>query len=184
MLVLQRKSPPPVCYALPNSRSNSRDSQFNAEIGAIRRSNNKGVYDIHTNMVQFPASMQPTRARIEQIADSTVAPTNSKIFTPLNPKIPRNFKVIDTVMETPSTGIAATAYPGAKDVPPFLKDFQGLGAISDEIKELLPPECRKAFEDALEKENDWKGKWGTESEATHRRAPIIDAHIVPYSKHS
>jgi chromatin structure-remodeling complex protein RSC7 len=130
--------------------------------------------------MQFPASMQPTHARIVQVADSA-APSESKVFTPLDPKIPRNFKVIDTIMETPRTGIASAVYQ-QQNVPPFLKDFQGLGAVSDDIKDLLPPECRKAFDDALDKENEWKAKWGPESENAHRRAPIIDAAIVPYNK--
>ncbi|KAI0126134.1 chromatin remodelling complex Rsc7/Swp82 subunit-domain-containing protein [Xylariales sp. AK1849] len=155
-------------------------STFNAEIGAIRRGNNRGVYDVHTNMMQFPASMQPTHARIIQIADSS-AESESQIFKPLDPKIPRNFKVIDTVMESPPAGIASAAYQ-QHAVPAFLKDFQGLGAISDDIKDLLPPECRQAFTQALDQENEWKAKWGPESETTHRRPPVIDAAIVPYSK--
>ncbi|ORY56575.1 chromatin remodelling complex Rsc7/Swp82 subunit-domain-containing protein [Pseudomassariella vexata] len=156
-------------------------AQFNAEIGAIRRANLKGVYDIHTNMVQFPTSMQPTRARIEQVADSS-APTDSKVFPPLDPKVPRNFKVVDTIMELPPAGLAPAAYDQNHNVPDFLKPFQGLSAISDEIKDLLPPECRKPFEDALAQEKAWKAGKGPESETMHRRQPIIDASVVPYHK--
>lgn len=130
--------------------------------------------------MQLPETMQPTRARIEQVVDSS-APTDSKVFTPLDPKIPRNFKVVDTIMETPPTGIASAAYQ-QREVPPFLKDFQGLGAISDEIKELLPPECRAAFDSALEQETQWKAQKGPESVTMHRRPPIIDSAIVPFSK--
>ncbi|KAK6194327.1 hypothetical protein LQW54_011554 [Pestalotiopsis sp. IQ-011] len=156
-------------------------AQFNAEIGAIRRHNNHGVYDIHTNVMQFPASMQPTHARIEQVVDSPAA-TESKRFTPLNPVIPRNFKVVDTIMETPPASLPNSAYKQSYNVPDFLAPFQGLESVSDEIMDLLPPECRKAFDDARANENDWKGKWGPEAEMTHRRAPIIDAAIVPYVK--
>lgn len=155
-------------------------AQFNLEIAAIRRHNLSGVYDIHTNTVQFPATMQPTHVRVEQIANSA-APSDSTIFTPLDPKIPRNFKVVDTVMETPPAGISPAVYE-QREVPDFLKEFQGLGAISDEIKDLLPPECRKAFDEALQNENEWKSKWGPESEKAHRRDPNIDIHMVPYSK--
>jgi chromatin structure-remodeling complex protein RSC7 len=131
-------------------------------------------------MMQFPATMQPTHARIVQLPDSST-PTGSKVFTALDSKIPRNFKVIDTVMETPPAGIASAAYkPG--NVPDFLKPYQGLGSISDDIKDLLPPECRQAFNDALEKETEWKSKWGPEADTMHRREPVIDAAIVPYSK--
>ncbi|KAK8070032.1 hypothetical protein PG994_006648 [Apiospora phragmitis] len=144
-------------------------AQFNAEIGAIRRHNNK-----------VPASMQPTRARILQVADSS-APTESDFFAPLDPKIPRNFKVVDTIMEIPPGGVSSAVYE-QREVPPFLKDFQGLGSISTDIKDLLPPECRKAFDEAVGREDEWKNHWGPESETTHRRPPIIDAAIVPFSK--
>lgn len=155
-------------------------SIFNAEIGAIRRANNRGVYDVHTNMIQFPAIMQPTHVRVMQVSDSST-PTDSKIFTPLKPQIPRNFKVIDTTMELPPAGVAPAAYD-PHGAPPFLTDFQGLGAISDDIKDLLPPDCRQAFDNALQNENGWIAKWGPESRDAHRRPPRIDAAIVPYSK--
>lgn len=124
--------------------------------------------------------MQPTRARILQVADSS-APTESDLFVPLDPKIPRNFKVVDTIMEIPPAGVASAVYE-QRETPPFLKDFHGLGSISGDIKDLLPPECRQALDDALDKENEWKSHWGPESETAHRRAPIIDAAIVPFSK--
>jgi chromatin structure-remodeling complex protein RSC7 len=125
--------------------------------------------------------MQPTHARIEQVQNSS-APTDSKVFPPLNPIIARNFKVVDYIMETPPASLPNSAYQQNYNVPDVLAPFQGLGALSDEIKDLLPPECRAAFDEAVAKENDWKSKWGPEAEVTHRRQPIIDAAIVPYSK--
>jgi chromatin structure-remodeling complex protein RSC7 len=56
--------------------------------------------------------------------------------------------------------------------------FNGLSSVSDDIKDELPPECRKAFEEALEKELQWKSKWGTETQFGHRRAPKIDKGMV------
>ncbi|KAI1334925.1 chromatin remodelling complex Rsc7/Swp82 subunit-domain-containing protein [Xylariaceae sp. FL0016] len=155
-------------------------ARFNAEIGAVRRMNLRGVYDVHTNQMQFPASMQPTHARIEQVMDSS-APVDSDHFPPLNPTIPRNFTVLDTYMESSPAGIAPAVYEKG-EVSDLLKDFQGLGAVSDDIMAELPPDCRKAFDEALNKENAWKARWGPEKETMHRRQPIIDAHIVPYTK--
>ncbi|KAI1415570.1 chromatin remodelling complex Rsc7/Swp82 subunit-domain-containing protein [Hypoxylon sp. FL1857] len=166
-----------VNWQLEHAREASR---FNAEIGAIRRQNLSGVYDVHTNMMLYPATMQPTHARFEQVADST-APTGSARFPPLDPKIPRNFKVIDAYMETPPSGLSPAVYE-QREIPGFLAEFQGLGAVPKDILDELPPECRKAFDDALDKENSWKAKWGPESTMAHRRPPIIDAAIVPYSR--
>ncbi|KAI6084504.1 chromatin remodelling complex Rsc7/Swp82 subunit-domain-containing protein [Hypoxylon rubiginosum] len=155
-------------------------SRFNAEIGAIRRLNLSGVYDVHTNMMQVPATMQPTQARFEQVRDSA-APSDSARFPPLDSKIPRNFKVIDTYMQTPSASLPSAIYE-QRDVPSFLAEFQGLGAVSKDILDELPNECRDAFFKAADKERDWKSNWGPEATMAHRRPPIIDAAIVPYSR--
>ncbi|KAI0172125.1 chromatin remodelling complex Rsc7/Swp82 subunit-domain-containing protein [Hypoxylon sp. FL1284] len=155
-------------------------SRFNSDIGAIRRLNLSGVYDVHTNMMQLPASMQPTQARFNQVADSSAA-SDSARFPPLDPKIPRNFKVIDSYTVSPPAGLSSVAYE-QRDVPSFLADFQGLGAVSRDILDELPSECRDAFDKALDKEHAWKSNWGPESTMAHRRAPIIDAAIVPYSR--
>ncbi|KAK1755864.1 chromatin remodelling complex Rsc7/Swp82 subunit-domain-containing protein [Echria macrotheca] len=167
-------------------------SRFNSMINSMRRQNLNGVYEIHTNTMHYPQHMQPTRARIEQVADSS-AETGSAAFPPLNPAISRNFLVMDTQMEMPPRGVAPAAYtpapfdpsaPSQDDsVPDFLAPFQGLRAVSDDIKELLPPECRKAFDDALKVELDWVASRGTEATTTSRRAPVVDKAIVPYSTH-
>jgi chromatin structure-remodeling complex protein RSC7 len=169
-----------VNWQLEHAREASR---FNGELAAVRRQNMTGVYDIHTNSMQYPAITQPTHARIEQVTDSSgpAGSGDSSCFTPLDSRIPRNFTVIDTYMETPSTGISAAVYE-KREVPAFLTDFQGLGAVSNHILDELPPECREAFDKALEKEKAWKAAWGPEKSTTHRRDPIIDAAIVPYSK--
>lgn len=135
--------------------------------------------------MQYPAIMQPTHARIEQVVDSSNSAesdsdTNSR-FPPLDPRIPRNFTVVDTYMETPPAGISSAVYE-KREVPAFLSEFQGLGAVSNDILEELPAKCREAFEKALEKEKAWTATWGPEKSMTHRRDPIIDAAIVPYSK--
>jgi len=162
-------------------------SRFNAEIGAIRKHNNLGVYELHTNIIHYPAFMQPTHVRIEQVPpgasgeESSSSASSATLFPPLDARIARNFRVIDTTMEMPPSGVAPAAME-THDVPAFLADFQGLGAVSDDIKDLLPPECRAAFDTAAAKERSWKAAWGPEAQFAHRRAPIIDAAIVPYSR--
>lgn len=37
----------------------------------------------------------------------------------------------------------------------FLAPFRGLDAVSDDVKECLPPECRESFEQALGREKEW-----------------------------
>ncbi|KAK5637120.1 hypothetical protein RRF57_012832 [Xylaria bambusicola] len=171
-----------VNWQLEHAREASR---FNAELAAVRRQNLAGVYDVHTNLMQYPAIMQPTHARIEQVIESSKSAdadsTSHPHFPPLDPRIPRNFTVIDTYMETPPVGLSPAVYE-KREVPAFLAEFQGLGAVSSDVLEELPAECREAFEKALEQEKAWKATWGREKSMTHRRDPIIDAAIVPYSK--
>ncbi|KAL2019261.1 hypothetical protein VTK56DRAFT_9805 [Thermocarpiscus australiensis] len=168
-------------------------SQFNSMLSAVRRANLNGVYDIHTNQIHYPRIMQPTHARIEQVVDSAKPehPPNSTAFPPLKPVISRNFLVMDTHLETPPAGVSPAAY----DVPfrtspadyeasaaaDFLASFQGLRAVPDEIRDLLPEDCRRAFDSARQKEEEWLSRWGNEADMTSRREPVIDKAIVPYS---
>lgn len=162
-------------------QSNPFSSIFNAGINAIRKYNNAGVYDIHTNTMQYPAAMQPTQARIEQVApEDEEATKGSAVFPPVSLKMARNFYVADTYLETPPAGLAPAAYD-RDDPTDLLASFNGLGAVSDDIKDLLPPECRQAFETAVGNEQQWKARWGPEKDNMSRREPVIDKAIVPYS---
>jgi chromatin structure-remodeling complex protein RSC7 len=163
----------------------NRLSRFNAAIGAIRRTNLTGMYDPHTNLMQYPKTMQPSHARWEQINDYEVASklsTNGHtpdsdpgIFTPVDPKISRNYMVVDTIYQSgPSPHCGIPGLDGdAHDL-----GFNGLSGVSDEIKALLPPDCLVAFEEALSKELEWKGQYTTENRDTHRKAPVIDKGLL------
>ncbi|KAH6898934.1 chromatin remodelling complex Rsc7/Swp82 subunit-domain-containing protein [Thelonectria olida] len=156
-------------------------STFNASINAIRKLNNVGVYDIHTNTMQYPAMMQPTRARFEQVApgDEGISKTGAA-FAPVASKMSRNFYITDTYYESSQAGIISAADSQAESAD-FLQSFNGLSTVSDDIKDLLPPECRKAFDQAVEKETTFRSRWGLEADNTARLQPVIDKAIVPYS---
>ena len=170
-------------------------SNFNSMLAAVRTGATlAGVYDIHTNQMQYPASMQPRRARAVLVDDAHKEQEQevSAVLSPLAPQVARNFCVTDIHLETPPAGIAGAAYDRYRDGSParaasssgqqdFLSSFQGLGAVSDDIKDLLPPECRAAFDAAAGQEQAWFARWGDESEAMCRREPVIDKAIVPYS---
>lgn len=131
--------------------------------------------------MQFPATMQPTRARIEQIApEDEAALEGSTIFPPVGHKMAKNFYIADTYAESPPVGLTSATYAG-DDSSNFLSSFNGLGAVSDDLKDLLPPECRAAFDKALDGEKEWHKRWGPEKDTMSRREPVIDKAIVPYS---
>lgn len=133
--------------------------------------------------------MQPTHARWEQIDDNAVQAklrlTNGhteehgneeerSIFPPVKPIYSKNFMIVDTVYESaPSVNLGV---PGP-DGDTYDLGFNGLSSVPDDIKAELPPQCRQAFEDALEKEMKWKNKWGTESQYGHRKEPKIDKGV-------
>lgn len=111
--------------------------------------------------MQYPTIMQPTAVRIEQIPPSAAASTDnaSLVFPMLSPSIPRNFTVTDTYYENPPAGISAASYDAraykAAGGDDFLAPFRGLSAVSDDVKDALPAECRKAFDEALAREKNW-----------------------------
>lgn len=141
----------------------------------------------------YPAAMQPTTARIEQVPSpaATNPEHGTRVFPVLQPIVSRNFLVADTIMETPPAGIAAAAYEVPfRTSPPdyqasyrgdFLAPFRGLGSVSKEIRDLLPEECRGQFDQAVKREGEWFGRWGDEKDTKSRRELAIDKHIVPYS---
>ena len=140
-------------------------------------------------MMQYPKTMQPTHARWEQIDDYEVE-TNAKLlkdyaephkedsesmFPPVKPIYSRNYMIVDTVYESsPSSNYGV---PGP-DGDAYDLGFNGLASVSNDIKSELPPECLVAFEEALEKEMQWKTKWGTESSDSNRKAPAIDKGLI------
>lgn len=138
--------------------------------------------------------MQPTAARIVQVRPDTntdTTSTSSTTFPALPPIVPRNFLVTDTTMETPPAGIAPAAYDVPFRTSPAdyrasyrgdpLAPFRGLGSVPREVRDLLPEECRRAFDAAARREGDWFARWGDEATTKSRREPLIDKHIVPYS---
>lgn len=136
--------------------------------------------------MQYPAYMQPTLVRIEQISpddeEATAAAAGSR-FPAVPYKVARNFLVADTFMDSPVglQAAASTCRDRTSDPAAFLAAYDGLTAVPDDVKDLLPPACRAAFDGALAKEAAWKAQWGTEKEQGARRQPIIDKAIVPYS---
>ena len=131
--------------------------------------------------MQYPAMMQPTRVRIEQVApDAKEATDGSLKLPPVSLKLARNFLVMDTYCESAPRNEGSL--PSFKEnLADFVAPFNGLGAVSDDIKNLLPPECRRAFDTALEEDREFQSRWGTEKEKMSRRNPVIDKAIVPYS---
>lgn len=162
-------------------------STFNSLLTVSRGAARNGVYDIHTNMMHYPATMQPIRARAVQISPQEEGQDASGVFPRLAPQVPHNFLVTDICLETPPIGIVPASYERFRlgstsgDTQNFLAPFQGLGAVPDDIKELLPPECRAAFDQALGNEEKWFEQWGDEKDKMCRREPIIDKAIVPYA---
>ena len=155
-------------------------SLFNMKINAIRKQNNTGVYDIHTNMLQYPVMQQPTQARIEQVKPGAAEDGDSAKFPPVSTRMARNFLILDTYYEgSPSNDASRVS---SKDTPAdFVAAFNGLEAVSADIKSLLPPDCRTAFDKALERDRAFQAQWGPEKDTMARREPIIDKAIVPYS---
>ncbi|EGO59667.1 hypothetical protein NEUTE1DRAFT_79965 [Neurospora tetrasperma FGSC 2508] len=166
-------------------------SNFNSILTSVRRANLNGVYDIHTNQMHYPHIIQPTHARITQVVDSEDASSSSSDLPPVKPSISRNFLITDVEIELPPAGISPAAYEVPFRTSPadraasaradFLAPFKGLSAVPDDIRDLLPEECRKAFDSAVKNEEEWFGRWGDEKDTTCRREPVIDKAIVPYS---
>ncbi|TQN69382.1 Chromatin structure-remodeling complex subunit rsc7, partial [Colletotrichum shisoi] len=148
-------------------------SEFNSRINAIRMATLRhGAYDIHTNMMQQPVNMQPTRARVEAVTPGTVSEPNSA-FPTVPSAVQRNFNVVDIVYETPRVGVQSAGRRPA-EVPDFLKPFNGILAIGDDIKSMLPPECRDSLERHQADQREFESRFGDEEDKMARGRLIID----------
>lgn len=56
--------------------------------------------------------------------------------------------------------------------------YKGLEGVGEDVLELLPAECREAFEKALGRERAWKGAWGTEESDARRGRLVIDKGVI------
>lgn len=160
-----------------------------------------GKYDPHTNIMQYPSVMQPSHARWEAVLDTAteidngvngvVLPQKSineqdaddsfdmdqspSIFTPLKPIYTRNFLIVDTVYENPTSSHLGIPGPDG-DIHDL--GFNGISSIPDDIRNELPADCRSAFDKALVRELEWKSRWSTEDRDSKRKAPIIDKGLI------
>lgn len=148
----------------------ARDAaRFNSVLRAARDENKEGVYDIHTNTMQFPLNLQPTHARWEEVmyegdAEKDSVEDLSRNFTKLHAVYARNYRIHDLCLE--SAPESQMPQPGLGLAVPGLTD------ISPDILDELPADCRHAFEEAADKELAWRSKWLNEGVDGHR------AHIL------
>ena len=156
-------------------------SRFNHTLSENRRAASNGIYDVQTNIVQYPQNTQPTHARWEAVDDkdasqkdtsithNTVPTTNSEGrdggLSKLESVFSRNFRIHDTYLQRPPESNF--------DRPGLDKAQTSLLSIPDNVLEDLPPECRKALEEAKERELAWKSKWLNE------KSDGLRSHFLP-----
>ena len=164
-------------------------SRYNAALVTNRRQNLDGIYDIHTNVMQYPKIMQPTHARWEPNAalmlDSPDSETNTlcldrgrdattglltgdmtkSIFPAISPVFTRNFMISDTYYVSPAS--STLGYPGP-DEHVLDVGSRGLTSIPDDVLPLLPEDCRQAFKEAQLNERLWKESWSCEADDAAR----------------
>lgn len=132
--------------------------------------------------MQQPVNTQPTRARVEVVNPDNAADPKSS-FAAVSPAVQRNFNVVDIVYETPRAGVQS-AGKRPDNVPDFLKPFNGILAIGDDLKALLPPECRESLERHQAEQREFETRFGDEKDTMARGGLLIDKAIVPQGKHS
>ena len=163
------------------------NSRFNGILAADRKTTLKGLYDIHTNLVQWPENFQPTHARWEPVksdgdhlANSASKVANGPVehsrgdlggvetsvtFPKLEPVYARNFMIHDFYMD--GAPDASLGRPGPRIAS------NDLASISDDILDELPLKCRQVFDEAKERELNWRSRWLTEETDGMR------AHFLP-----
>ncbi|RMZ74743.1 hypothetical protein DV737_g5779, partial [Chaetothyriales sp. CBS 132003] len=130
-------------------------SQFNQRLSDARRQNFDGLYDIHTNSMQWPTGQEETGG------DGTFAhrlPSVKAVYS-------RNFRIHDLWLEGPPD--SQLGRPG------YTVDETSLSSIPPHIVDELPAECAEALHTALQRESDWQARWRCES------TDGLRAHFLP-----
>ena len=164
-------------------------SRFNSALTHSRRQNLGGIYDIHTNVMQYPKIMQPSHAYWEQLSTPSGSPKAPRTFANQgrdnlgqeNSLEPRDGESDDYDVppaETIFSGVAPvlarnflitdTSFLGP------LRSGLGLPGPDEEILDIgpgglrhvaenviaeLPDRCRRAFGEAQAEEIKWKTTW-------------------------
>ncbi|KAI9786599.1 MAG: hypothetical protein M1839_006149 [Geoglossum umbratile] len=168
-------------------------SRFNSRLLTSRRKTLGGVYDPHTNSMQYPSIMQPTHIRWEQLPSPSPTPgpdtktssdltnmnealTNGTATLSINdtePQDPPSIFPVPAPVYTRNFMIADTYFaspslsglgvPGP-DGDEWDVGLNGLSSVTDDVVALLPPECLSPFLEARKEERKWKESWSAEAE--------------------
>ncbi|KAJ5551302.1 Chromatin-remodelling complex RSC SWI/SNF subunit Rsc7/Swp82 [Penicillium sp. DV-2018c] len=107
-------------------------SNYNTKLTEMRRANLAGVYDVHTNIMQYPKIMQPTHARWERVPPAP-ATTSAELETNMNSLNLKNPNETQEPRGTATDEVSAkTSANTFKPVPAHLHDRY---AIQDIIYE-------------------------------------------------
>lgn len=150
-------------------------SRFNSVLAAARDGNNQGVYDIHTNAMQWPANLQPTHARWQCIQDDQLVndadTTVKRGLSTVPPIYARNVGVHDLCVE--SAPDSSLRHPGLGALTPSLAE------IPADVLDELPSDCRQAFHQAVERERRWESTWLNERANGHRAELLCSVEWYP-----
>ncbi|KAF3491495.1 chromatin structure-remodeling complex subunit [Arthroderma uncinatum] len=167
-------------------------SRFNSELASMRRENLNGVYDIHTNMMMYPKTMQPTHARWEavppeaasdalchRIAGTSLSDpehereleTESTIFPPVPGIFSRNFRIHDIHYESAPNSFNLVPGPdgdthdlGSNGLISTNEEEDGISfKMTADVLAALPEDCRRAYLEAAAQEWEWKNRWKGEA---------------------
>lgn len=168
-------------------------SRFNSALTVNRRQNLNGIYDTHTNTMQYPRIMQPTHARWEQLPTPATRSKRARITADGSSGRHVTGSLGLMGSEAQQEGEQSSESIFSDIAPIFHRNFMiadtylatpplsglgipgpdgevldigtgGLGDIPDHILTELPESCRQAFNLARAEEMKWKGSWGTEEE--------------------
>ncbi len=142
-------------------------SRFNGALARARAFNFKGLYDIHTNTIQWPGHMQPTHGRWSKVDDTQPDDEEEMTYrmSHLDPVYARNFRIHDLCLE--SAPDSAFGRPG------FDTGENALGSLPPHILEELPDDCLVALQEAQQRTTAWKNEW------TNEKKDGLRAHFLP-----
>ena len=131
----------------------------------MRQKNLEGVYDTHTNSLQYPKIMQPTHARWEESTCPTYSPSAEpdQARESRFPRVPailkRNFLISDIYYVNPP--VSDVGNPGP-DGDILDVGTPGVATTSVSVAAEMPADCLLALKRARSDAMKWKNSWAGE----------------------
>ncbi|KAJ5736863.1 Chromatin-remodelling complex RSC SWI/SNF subunit Rsc7/Swp82 [Penicillium malachiteum] len=139
-------------------------TSFNSRLSQMRKTNMGGVYEVHTNVMQYPQITQPTHVRYEHVPPPSIDPRENLMGGLSSLNLAPGPSTTEDAGSSSTIPSDTTSPPIFPPVPKSVSDNYMVQDIIFEAPPYSNMDSKKALEEAQAAELEWKQRWSTEAE--------------------